>query len=195
MSSPSGREQPPEPAQLVGEDPVAVAERELAPRYWDRVRLFALRRVRDPAAAEDMAQEVIRLVAAAIRAGRVDDLAALPGFVFRTAHHLCLQRFRSTSREARALDRFGAEAPTEAAGPDPLVALIGEERRGAVRRAVDALPAADRHLLGLLYFDGVGSATAAERLGVTPEALRVRKHRALRRLAELLDGAREDVTP
>ena len=195
MPSPAPRENPDDPSPTTGEGAVGAAERDLAPRYWARVRLFALRRVRDPAAAEDIAQEVIRLVAEAVRAGRVDDLAALPGFVFRTAHHLCLQRYRSTTREARALDRFGAEAPAESSEPDPLIALIGEERRRAVARGLAALPPADRQLLAWLYFDGIDSATAAGRLGITGEALRVRKHRALRRLAEVLGAAREDVTP
>lgn len=172
----------------------SVAEKELTARYWDRVRLVALRRLRDPSAAEDVAQEVIRLVTEALRAGRVDNLEALPGYVFRTAQNLCLQRFRSAGREAKALDRLGTQPGPDHPGGDPLIALISEERRGLVRRAMGDLVPADRELLTLLYFQEVDSAAAAGRLGVTPEALRVRKHRALRRLAALL-GDVIDVTP
>jgi DNA-directed RNA polymerase specialized sigma24 family protein len=38
----------------------------------------------------------------------------------------------------------------------------------------------------MVYYENVGSSTLAERLGVTLGTLRVRKHRVLARLAELL---------
>ncbi len=182
------------PSQIPRAGEVATAESELAGRYWDRIRLFALRRTRDTAAAEDIAQEAIRLVAEALRAGRVENLEALPGYTFRTAQHLCLQRFRSTSREAKALDRLGAQTVPDQPGQDALVALIGEERRVSVRRAVGELAPSDRDLLTLLYFDDIDSTTVADRLGITAEALRVRKHRALRRLGTLLGNVLGDVT-
>lgn len=157
-------------------------EDDLASRFWDRVRMFALRRVRDAAAAEDIAQEVIRRVTEALRAGRVEDRAALPGYVFRTALYVCLHHGRSAGREARALDRFaGATAPHT--GEDALMTLIAAERRVTVRMALERLAPADRDLLRLVYFQQLEPAEIARRLSVTVEALRVRKHRALRRLA------------
>lgn len=167
---------------------------ELTARYWDRVRLFALRRLRDLAAAEDVAQEVIRVVSEALRAGRVDNLEALPGYVFRTAQYLCLQRIRSSGREARALDRLGNEPAPDGRARDPLIAIIGEERRFSVRRALSRLASADRELLTLIYFEEMDSAVASNRLGITPEAFRVRKHRALKRLGDILADRMEDVT-
>jgi RNA polymerase sigma-70 factor (ECF subfamily) len=160
-------------------------EDDLAPRYWERVRLFALRRVGDAAAAEDVAQEVLRRVTEALRAGRVADHAALPGYVFQTALYVCLHHGRSAGREARALDRF-ARGAAEAAGDDALFRLITAERRAAVRLALERLNADDRNLLRLLFFQQVEPAEIARLLAVTPETLRVRKHRALRRLAEAL---------
>lgn len=163
-----------------------VAESELAGRYWDRVRLLAARRLRDAAAAEDVAQETLRRVVDALRAGRVANLDALPGFVFQTAVHVCLQRDRSSRREDRALARLDQSEETKEA--DALTALISEERRTAVRRALDELEAQDRALLRMLFFDHLDTAGAAQSLGVTPGAFRVRKHRALQRLSELLRG-------
>ena len=194
MTSPLERGQGGPSSRAIRAGDIAAAEGELAGRYWERIRLFALRRVRDLAAAEDIAQEAIRLVAEALRAGRVENLEALPGFAFRTAHHLCLQRFRSSTREAKALNRFGSEPTPDRLAHDPLLALIGEERRVSVRRALSDLAPGDRELLTLLYFDEVDSAAAASRFGITPEALRVRKHRALRRLGALLGEATEGVT-
>jgi len=65
--------------------------------------------------------------------------------------------------------------------------LIGEERRRAVRDACDRLPAGDRELLRLFFGEGLDTAEVAQRLRVTREVVRVRKHRALSRLRETLE--------
>lgn len=174
--------------------PPAAADRDLAGPYWDRIRLFALRRVGDAAMAEDLAQETLRVAAAALAEGRLSSPDALPGFIFQTARNLCMQRHRSDARESRALGRLRVEGAGESGPPDPLLLMVGEERRAAVRRALGRLEPGDRGLLQLLYFDDVSTADASAHLGVTPEALRVRKHRALRRLAVALGDA-PDVTP
>lgn len=167
----------------------------MAPRFRERIRLFAIRRLRDAALAEDIAQEALRLVLEALRAGRIENLEALSSYVLSTAHHLCLQRFRSSSREERAVGRLGAE-PGPERDTDPLGALVNEERRNAVRIALGGLAAADRELLAMLYYQDLHAADAAGRLGISVDALRVRKHRALRRLAVRLGEAvvAEDVT-
>lgn len=171
-------------------DSTAADEAELVARFWDRLRLFGVRRLGDARAADDLAQETLRRVIEAIRAGRLADPAALPGFVFGIAQRICLQHRRSAWRESRAFLRLvrseeGAALP--AGPPDPLVSLIDEERRAAVRTALARLADADRELLRLLYFEYIDPAVVAQRFAITIGALRVRKHRALRRLSELLE--------
>lgn len=168
---------------------------ELAGSYWERIRTFAYRRIRDRALAEDLAQETLRQVGLALEQGRLENPEALPGFVFQTAHHLCLQRYRSETREARAMERLALESAVQKRENDPLMELVDGERRAAVRRAMNRLDPADRLLLERLYFHDQSHATIATELGVSPEALRVRKHRALRRLAVLLGDAAPGVTP
>jgi len=167
---------------------VGVPEGELAPRFWARLRVFAARRLGD-AAAEDVAQETLRRVAQALRSGRLQHPDALPAFVFQTARHICLHMQRSASREAKALARAAAQEDQES-GPttadDPLTALISHERRMAVRRALEALDPDDAGLLRLAYFDQLSADEIAGRYGATAGAIRVRKHRALRRLADRL---------
>jgi RNA polymerase sigma-70 factor (ECF subfamily) len=175
----------PVPEAWLGE----TTEAGLVRQFRDRLRLFALRRVRDPAAAEDVAQETLRRVLEASRAGRIENPSALPAFVFQTAQHICLQHFRSAEREGRALLRLSGDPPEQ--GPHPLTALITEERRIEVRNALARLKPEDRELLRLVYFEGVETETIAQRLGVSPGALRVRKHRVLARLAVLLSEGRE----
>lgn len=162
-----------------------VLEQGLAARFWERLRVFGARRLGDPALAEDLAQEVLRRVAEALRQGRVENLDALAGFVFQTATHLCQHHYRSRGREERALALMRGMV-SGSTGPGPLEALVSEETRTAVRRALVSLGADDRDLLQRLYFDDEDTAAMARRLRLTPGALRVRKHRALARLASLL---------
>lgn len=184
--SPIGRERyiPPSPEQSLP-SPEA-----LSAQFWDRIRVFASRRVNDPALAEDVAQETLRRVLDAIRGDRIRNPEALPAFVFQTARHICLQRARSEIREAAALERLHRSGETRVV-PDALRELVSEEDRAAVRRALATLDARDRTLLHLLYYDQIDAAEAAERLGVSHGALRVRKHRALARLASAMAAAQK----
>ena len=165
-------------------------EAEIAGRFRERLCLFAARRVNDAAAAEDVAQETLRRVIDAMRAGRVANPVAFPAFVFQTARHVCLQSYRASGREGRAMHRLHHEHDAHRQeAPDPLAALVSEERANRVRDALGGLSPSDRELLRLLYHQDMQTADVASRLGLTREAVRVRRHRALRRLGELLDEA------
>ncbi len=179
MSEPATGHQPPgDPSGTLPSEP------ELVDRYWGKLRLFAFRQLSDSAAAEDVAQETLRRTIDALRAGRVENPAALPGFVFQTARHICQQHHRSRGREARAFARLSD--PYQSEGAEPLARLMGEERCTQVRAALLLLADADRQLLQWLYFEYQDPVDVARQLGVTPGALRVRRHRALGRLAEML---------
>jgi RNA polymerase sigma-70 factor (ECF subfamily) len=171
----------------IGQDaPMSLTEAELVARFWDRVRLFAARRVGDATAAEDIAQETLRRVVEALRAGRVENVDAMAGFVFQTAKHVCMHAHRSAGREAQAMRRLGDPSASGDVQPDALTSLVSEERRARVRTALESLAREDRDLLRALYFDQLDTSELSARLGVSHGALRVRKHRALQRLADVL---------
>lgn len=160
---------------------------DLAERFWMRLRMFAARRLRDRNAAEDVAQETIRRVLEALRGQKIRNLDALPAFVFQTARYICLHEARSARREGAALFMFsGGQATTTGPEDDPVTGLIDRARREEVRAAIQRLGPEDRELLQLLYVEAADSAEIARRLGIDPGTLRVRKHRALKRLALLL---------
>jgi RNA polymerase sigma factor (sigma-70 family) len=166
---------------------VVADETGLVRQFRERLRLFALRRLHDSTGAEDVAQETLRRVLEACRAGKLENPSALPAFVFQTAQNVCLQHFRSRKREGRALLRLSGEDPSQPE-TNPLTSLIGDERREAVRQALAQLSSEDRELLRMVYYEETETSTLATRLGVTPGALRVRKHRVLTRMAALLGG-------
>lgn len=178
-----------------GPPDAARAESELSDRYSARLLMFATRRTGDASAAEDIAQETLRTVVDALRGGRVENLAALPGFVFTTARNICMHWERSAGRESSAFSRYQTDSDlSRTQAPDPLTALITRDQRKMVRRALNALSPDDRVLLSMLYYDGAGSDVVATKLNITPAAVRVRKHRALARLAALLDESRRNKT-
>ena len=160
---------------------------ELTDRFWKRLCVFAARRLRDRSTAEDVAQETLRRVLEALRQKKIENLEALPAFIFQTARNVCLHRGRSARREESALLKFRAGMDMVTGDEeDPLIGLIDEVRRQQVQGALRALPDDDRELLRMLYVDGLKCVDIARRLGVDSGTLRVRKHRVLRRLAEIL---------
>jgi len=172
--------------------PPTVLEEQLAGRFAERVKLFAARRLQDAAAADDVAQETLRRVVEAIRANRIVNQEALPGFVFQTARNICLHWVRSTAREQSAFARLQRES-SEPRAADALAALVTAERAQAVKAAIGRLTSDDRQLLGMMFYEELETDLIATRLGITAMAVRVRKHRALRRLGvELGDSFGND---
>ena len=161
--------------------PPTASEEQLAGRFAERVKLFAARHLNDAAAADDVAQETLRRVVEAIRSNKIINQQALPGFVFQTARNICLHWVRSTAREQSAFARLERE-PGEPRACDALAALVTSERAQAVKAAIGRLASEDRQLLRMFFYEELETDLIATRLGITAMAVRVRKHRALRRL-------------
>ncbi|HKD17235.1 MAG TPA: sigma-70 family RNA polymerase sigma factor [Thermoanaerobaculia bacterium] len=153
-------------------------------QFRERLTLFAARRTRNWAEAEDIAQETLKRGLEALQSNKLRDPAALPAFLFATARHVCQQRDRSAGRAERALTRLGAsvDGPTD----DSLESLIVRERVARVRAMLEKLDSGDREVLSLTYSRGLRADEIARRLDTTAGNVRVRRHRALKRLAELL---------
>jgi len=149
------------------------------------LRLFAARRLGDWTAAEDVAQEVLRVGLEALNTGRIAARELLPGFLFQTAVNVCMHRSRSASREQRALQRFGA-GHGEEEGEDSLSAVLSSEQRDRLRSALSELSTEERRILDLTYNQELGSEEIGRRIGSTAGAVRVRRYRAIRRLSEIL---------
>ncbi len=62
-----------------------------------------------------------------------------------------------------------------------------DQLRGIVRQAIDQLPVKYRSVVLLRDIEELSGAEAGELLGLTPNAVKVRLHRARRALREILD--------
>src|SRR4051812_6684722 len=76
-------------------------EAELYRRFAPRVRLYGRRHLRDDAAAQDLAQEVLLVAIERLRAGGVRNPEEIGSFILSTARLTATARKRTDSRRTR----------------------------------------------------------------------------------------------
>jgi len=157
----------------------AAAFTSLVERWKDRVFRLALRFVRRPEDAEEIAQEVFMKLyraAATYRSG-----APFEHWLTRLCLRCAYDRLRRPSRSPESAAWPGPEQAAEGPAPDPTARL-------EVERLLAHLQPADRFLLVLLEAEGWSVAEIAERLGWSRVNVKVRAHRARQRLRRVLAG-------
>jgi RNA polymerase sigma-70 factor (ECF subfamily) len=156
----------------------------LAPRLYS----FLVRRVRDRAFAEDLLQQTFLQMHLARR--HFARGANVMPWAFAIARRLFIDWLRKQGREVLA------EEAAEPIAPDALPeTLVGQRRlTQKVREALARMPDAHREAFELIQRDGLSMAEAAEVLGTTVTAVKLRAHRAYETLRELLgDAVREEL--
>lgn len=156
------------------------------PEELRRLRLglgtLALRKIGDPAAAEEVVQETLVRVVEALRRGRLRCPERLATFARGVLRHVVADRFRNGRRQV-TLRAVGLDGKL-AVNPDPLASLVSAEEHRRLRAALRRLPERDREVLRLCYYDGLTPSEAAGHLGEPAPRIRKRKSRALRRLRD-----------
>lgn len=155
---------------------------QLFARHAEAIHRFLTHRVGDAARAEDLTQETfLSLVRARDRftPGR-----AFRNWVYAIAVNAARQELRSKLRERSRLRALDTSSGTAGAND-------GVEQR-AVRQALGQLSESQREVLVLHAYEGMTFAEIAQVLGSTGIAVRVRAHRAYRRLRELLRPIEEE---
>jgi RNA polymerase sigma-70 factor (ECF subfamily) len=184
------------------------ALRELLDLLGPRLHAFLLRRTRNPAKAEDLVQQTFLQMHCARR--HFERGAQVMPWAFAIARRLLIDGLRKGDRECpRASDEdeirkthpeptsdgrpsLGRALPTERNTPDCVVGRQRLLRR--VDEELDRLPEAHRIAFDLVQGDGLSMAEAAQVLGITEMAVRLRAHRAYEALRERLgDDVREEL--
>jgi RNA polymerase sigma-70 factor (ECF subfamily) len=160
------------------------AEAELFRRLAPRVRLYGLRHLRDPAAADDLVQDVILLTFDSLRAGKVRERERLASFVFGTCRRVVTDIRRGAARRERLLEQYGPglAAATSASDAKPL-------DLDHLSRCLERLPERERAVVALSFYSERGSDDIAAELGLTAGNVRVVRHRALTRLRDCMGAA------
>ncbi len=153
------------------------AEDEFVRVFSSRVSLMMLARTRDPEAARELTQDVLIAVLRALRNGQMREAERLAAFVHGTARNVVNNYFRARSHQLR----------TESLSPDlPLARTADDleysERMNLVHRALDRLDSADRKILLMTLVEGLKPSEIAGQMNLTPEVVRQRKSRAVRKV-------------
>jgi RNA polymerase sigma-70 factor (ECF subfamily) len=162
-------------------------EAELYRRFARRVRLYGLRHLRDDAAADDLAQQVLLTAIERLRAGDVRNPDEIGSFILGTSRLQAGAMDRKARRREGLLALF--HAPDRYVEPAPPPGDLD-----AVERCLQRLAERDRRVLILTFHAEQSSAAIAEELGVTNAVVRVARHRALGRLRDCV-GLPETRTP
>jgi len=160
----------------------SAAEEILARHYARRVHALSLARLRDPDLAQELVQETIIAVILALRAGRLRQPEKLTGFVLSTARNQIANHFRSEGRKPPM-----EEATDAIAAPAMEDLLATAERHRTLHLALGRLDRIDQEILRLNLVEHVRPDQIALRTGLSPESVRQRKSRALRKLGLCLE--------
>ena len=158
-----------------------------------RLSSFIMRRTRDPGKTEDLVQQTFLQMHCARR--HFAQGAAVTPWAFAIARRLLIDTFRKRGRDPVWVDDDGDDARESAApgaSPDEVAA-----RRRLTRRMGEELSRVsetDRTAFELVKCDGLSMAEAAEVLGTTANAVKLRAFRTAEALrATLGDEAREEL--
>jgi RNA polymerase sigma-70 factor, ECF subfamily len=154
----------------------------VAPRVYGLIR----RVLRDPAQAEEVAQEV--LVEVWRTAARFDsERGSATSWVFTIAHRRAVDRVRSEQASADRTMRAGAAAvdtPYDAVADE----VAGRLERQQVRHCLDDLTELQRQAVTLAYYQGHTYPQVAELLGAPLPTIKTRMRDGLIRLRDCLSA-------
>ena len=172
--------------ELVAERRDEAAFDELYRRYGRAVYAVVRRLVGDHARSEDVTQQAFINVWRAA-AGYRRERGPATGWLFAIARNAAFDALRT--REAPSRWEV-PDLPDDGPGPDQRAAAAEQAFR--VHAAVDRLPAHEREVIELAYYDGLSQSEVAARLGAPLGTVKTRTRRGLAHLAERL--AEERVT-
>ncbi len=167
----------------IGSGNYAEAEAELFRRMAPRVRLYGLRHLRDPSAAQDLTQQVLITTLETLRAGRLREPEKLASFVLGTCRMTVLDLRRGAQRKQRLLEQFGRDlmAPAHLAMP-----RLDHDQ---LTHCVQNLKERERTVVVMTFYDEQTGAEVASFLGISEANVRVIRHRAIHQLRECMGVA------
>jgi RNA polymerase sigma-70 factor (ECF subfamily) len=155
-------------------------------RYLPLVWRYAYARVwGDVHAAEDVTSETFLAVVRGIRT-IVPDRGSLAGWVVGIARHKVADHTRRASRSESV--PLSVDVPTPDKADGPFTSLERSERRAAIAKVLENMPADDRVALESRYLDGLPVREIAAQLGRTEKAAEAVLYRARRLFRQRLEG-------
>ena len=154
--------------------------------YHDRLYRYVLSLVHNPAEAEDLTQDTF--LRAYTHRDSLRDPNAVRGWLYRIATRVCLDRLRQRVAPVSLDDQDGARpidsVPSES--PSALEIAEREETGACVQRCLDFLSDSYRAVILLHEAHSLTPAEIAELLGENVGTVKIRLHRARKKLQEIM---------
>ena len=157
---------------------------EIYDQYYDRLKKFITRLVKDEWVAEDLIQETFIRVQKNL--DRVREPSKVSSWIFRIAYNLCQDHFKSRKKDSHdALKPKGM--------PSPFVEITAhkeleqQEMGACVQEQIHLLPESQRIVLILFDLMGFNHTEIANILDISNENAKVRLHRARKGLKKILE--------
>jgi RNA polymerase sigma-70 factor, ECF subfamily len=140
------------------------AEQELVDRHTRALNILLHRSVNRPDDAQDIRQDVFRIVFEKIRSGEVREPERISGFVWSVASHLIKDHYRRQKRwEGDSID----DTPLPSKEASPLDDVLRRENARLVRQVLDDLPSdRDREVLSRFYLKEESKASICLEFGL-----------------------------
>ncbi len=155
-------------------------------RHYFRVKRFIQAMVRDESAVDDLCQETFVRVQDSLET--LKDQSKISSWIFQIAYNLCRDHFRKlkTRRAGERMNQAKAEILVQ---PSIQKELEQNEMSQCVQQQVSLLPESLRTVIILFDLIGCTHEEVSEILGISREAVKVRLHRARKKLKSLLEQA------
>lgn len=163
-------------------------------QWYDDHRATVYRYVRFRVATREMAEDVTSEVfLKALRSiKRYDPLRSAPRtWLLRIARNAVTDHLRSLRRRGSLHVSLDRVPDLVAQVPSQEERVLREERIQRLLNGTQLLRPADQEILSLRYGSELGNSEIAEALGVSPNAVAVRLHRALKRLKDAVEKVRD----
>ncbi len=144
---------------------------------------LALRLMRDPDDAAECTQEAYVRMIRGLK--RFREVGAFPTWLFKIVSNVCMTEMKKRSRRDIPVEADTMEAPSTI---DAEGTAIGHVFWEQLERSVRELPEAYRTVVVLRDVYGLSGEEAGEVLGISSGAVKVRLHRARRKLRDELVG-------
>jgi RNA polymerase sigma factor (sigma-70 family) len=161
------------------------AFRELFDKYASTARALALRILRRPFLADETVQEAF-LALWRNPQGYERDRGSVRAWLMSTVHHRAVDLVRREEAHRRRMEGALPDPVPEDPAEQAIQAVGVREERAAVRAALEDLPAEQRHVIDLVYFEGLTQSQVAERTGLPLGTVKSRVLLAMRRMRAAL---------
>ncbi len=114
-------------------------------------------------------------------------------WLLRVAKNLALNHIRRNKREIQMVEKIRKMPSSVSTDKDGMKSVIEEESKREVRLAINQLPENLRLVIQLKEFSGLDYKSIGKVLGISETNVKVRVHRARKKLEELLTSEDKDV--